>query len=123
MKGRYRAKHYRNTEHTKLRMLLSVILCLCLLTSVLQLRMITASAAIKIDSVTVTHEGKKTEKLTLVSKTKITDTVNIGEADLKELFSMTPYFYRTSEENKKRLDGVGDTALTVDFVILEYKKQ
>ena len=65
MKGRYRAKHYRNTEHTKLRMLLSVILCLCLLTSVLQLRMITASAAIKIDSVTVTHEGKKTEKLTL----------------------------------------------------------
>lgn len=65
MKGRYRAKHYRNTEHTRLRMLLSVILCLCLLTSVLQLRMITASAAIKIDSVTVTHEGKKTEKLTL----------------------------------------------------------
>ena len=64
----------------------------------------------------------KTEKLTLVSKTKITDTVNIGEADLKELFSMTPYFYRTSEENKKRLDGVGDTVLTVDFVILEYKK-
>ena len=65
MKGRYRAKHYRNTEHTRLRMLLSVILCLCLLTSVLQLRMITASAVIKIDSVTVTHEGKKTEKLTL----------------------------------------------------------
>lgn len=65
----------------------------------------------------------KTEKLTLVSKTKITDTVNIGEDDLKELFSMTPYFYRTSEENKKRLDGIGDTVLTVDFVILEYKKQ
>ena len=42
---------------------------------------------------------------------------------MKELFSMTPYFYRTSEENKKRLDGVGDTMLTVDFVILEYKKQ
>ena len=65
MKGRYRAKHYRNTEHTKLRMLLSVILCLCLLTSVLQLHMITAFAATKIDSVTVTHEGRKTEKLTL----------------------------------------------------------
>lgn len=65
----------------------------------------------------------KTEKLTLVSKTKIADTVNIGEEDLKELFSMTPYFYRTSEENKKRLDGIGDTELTVDFVILEYKKQ
>ena len=65
MKGRYRAKHFRNTEHTGLRRLLSVILCLCLLTSVLQIQMITAFAATKIDSVTVTHEGRKTEKLIL----------------------------------------------------------
>ena len=65
MKGRYRAKHYRNTEHTGFRRLISVILCLCLLTSVLQLQMITANAVTKLDSVTVTHEGKKTEKLTL----------------------------------------------------------
>ena len=65
MKGRYRAKHFRNTEHTGFRRLLSVILCLCLLASVLQIQMITAFAAAKLDSVTVTHEGKKTEKLIL----------------------------------------------------------
>ena len=65
MKGRYLAKHYRNTEHTGLRRLLSVILCLCLLASVLQIQMITAFAVTNIDSVTVTHEGKKTEKLIL----------------------------------------------------------
>ena len=72
MKGRYLAKHHRNTEHTGLRRLLSVILCLCLLTSVLQIQMITAFAATKIDSVTVTHEGRKTEKLILPQNERAT---------------------------------------------------
>lgn len=72
MKGRYLAEHHRNTEHTGLRRLLSVILCLCLLTSVLQIQMITAFAATKIDSVTVTHEGRKTEKLILPQNERAT---------------------------------------------------
>ncbi len=72
MKGRYRAKHFRNTEHTGFRRLLSVILCLCLLASVLQIQMITAFAAAKLDSVTVTHEGKKTEKLILPQNERAT---------------------------------------------------
>ena len=72
MKGRHRAKHYRNTQHTGFRRLLSVILCLCLLASVLQIQMITAFAATKIDSVTVTHEGRKTEKLTLPQNERAT---------------------------------------------------
>lgn len=72
MKGRYRAKHYRNTEHTGLRRLLSVILCLCLLTSVFQLQLITANSITKLDSVTITYEGKKTEKLTLPQNERTT---------------------------------------------------
>ena len=72
MEGRYRAKHFRNAEHTGFRRLLSVILCLCLLVSVLQIQMITAFAAAKLDSVTVTHEGKKTEKLTLPQNERTT---------------------------------------------------
>lgn len=68
------------------------------------------------------EQPPKTGSLELISKTKVTDKVKIGEEDLKELFSMTPYFYRTSNENKLRLDGVGELELTVDFVILEYKK-
>ena len=59
MKGRYRAKHYRNTEHTGLRRLLSVILCLCLLTSVFQLQLITANAITKLDSVTLHMKARK----------------------------------------------------------------
>ena len=72
MRGRHRAKHYRNTEHTRLRRLLSVILCLCLLTSVLQMQMITANAVTRIDSVTVTQEGRKTEKLILPQNERAT---------------------------------------------------
>lgn len=72
MRGRHRAKHFRNTEHTGFRRLLSVILCLCLLASVLQIQMITAFAAAKLDSVTVTHEGRKTEKLILPQNERAT---------------------------------------------------
>ena len=64
----------------------------------------------------------ETKLFSLISKTKVTDKIRISENELKELFSMTPYFYRTSQENKDRLNGIGEIMLTVDFVILEYKK-
>ena len=72
LKGRYRAKRCRNTEHTGPKKLLSVILCLCLLMSVLQIQMITAFAVTGIDSVTVTYKGERTEKLTLPQNERAT---------------------------------------------------
>lgn len=64
----------------------------------------------------------KAEKLQLVSTTKVGEKVRINRDDLIELFSMTPYFYRTSEENKNRLNQIKELDLTVEFVILEYRK-
>ena len=61
--------------------------------------------------------------LEVVSKQRITEKVEIGTEDLKTLFSMTPYFYRTSQENKARLDSVDIIKLTVDFIITEYRKK
>lgn len=69
------------------------------------------------------EETPKTKLFSLVSKTKVTKKVTIDESELKDLFSMTPYYYRTSRKNRERLDGVGKIQLTVDFVILEYRKQ
>lgn len=60
--------------------------------------------------------------LTLVSTERVTEKVTINGDDLKTLFSMTPYFYRTSQQNKARLDDVDMLDLTVDFLILEYKR-
>lgn len=64
----------------------------------------------------------KTERFSLVSKTKVTDNFEICKEDLKALFSMTPYFYRTDKKNAARLDTVESISLTAEFVILEYKK-
>lgn len=68
------------------------------------------------------EEPPKTESLKLISTTKVTDKVKINQADLKELFSMTPYFYHTSDKDKAKLDKVDEIELTVEFVILEYRK-
>lgn len=61
-------------------------------------------------------------ELKLISESKVSDRVRISREDLKELFSMTPYYYRTSEADRKKLDNVDEIDLTVEFVILEYRK-
>lgn len=68
------------------------------------------------------EEPPKAELFDLVSKTKISDRVRISREDLLTLFSMTPYYYRTSEKDRAKLDTVEFTDLTVEFVIFEYKK-
>lgn len=69
------------------------------------------------------EQPPKTENLKLISKTKVSDRVKIPQEDLKALFSMTPYFYRTSEKDKAKLNDVSELLLTVEFVIFEYKKE
>lgn len=66
------------------------------------------------------EQPPKTELLKLVDTQKVSRVVHIGREDLKELFSMTPYFYRTPQELAQRLDTVDYLDLTVEFVILKY---
>ncbi|MFR5876818.1 MAG: putative RNA methyltransferase [Eubacterium sp.] len=68
------------------------------------------------------EKAPESRYLKLVSRTKVSEKVSINQADLKELFSMTPYFYHTSDMDKAKLDKVDEMDLTVEFVILEYKK-
>lgn len=68
------------------------------------------------------EQAPDTTLLRLCEREKISETVSICEEDLKNLFSMTPYYYRTSPTNRARLDGVGEIKLTVEFVVLEYRK-
>lgn len=64
-----------------------------------------------------------TALLSPASKIKITDTVEIIRDDLKELFSMTPYFYRTSLKDKAKLEKVDKLNLTLEFAVSEYMKE
>ena len=62
-------------------------------------------------------------ELTLAGKQLISRTVNIPQNDLKTLFSMTPYFYRTSESDKAKINRVDALKTTLAFMILEYKAE
>ncbi len=69
------------------------------------------------------EKAPECRELILVSKNRISDRIKICREDLKELFSMTPYYYRTGEANRAKLDTVNVMELTVEFVILEYRKR
>ena len=66
---------------------------------------------------------KNIEKTVVGAFNKISDKFDISQKDLKTLFSMTPYFYRTSEADKAKLDNVENIELTASFIILEYVKE
>lgn len=61
--------------------------------------------------------------LQLISKQKISRKALIPREDLKTLFSMTPYFYRTSERDREKINVVDVLETTLSFTILEYKKE
>lgn len=60
-----------------------------------------------------THE--KTKRLTFTDMLK-------SSADILSLLSMTPYYYKTSEEKKERLLSLSSLPCTFDFYIDLYKK-
>lgn len=46
----------------------------------------------------------------------------IGNQSIKELFAMTPYYWRTSIEDVKKLDGLCELDTTVDIIFAVYGK-
>lgn len=64
------------------------------------------------------------ETLRLVSvDTVSTDAVIHGREDIARLFSMTPYFYKTSEKDKRKLLGVEDLRTLLEFDIRIFQKK
>ena len=45
-----------------------------------------------------------------------------GNSNILALFSMTPYYWRTSEGDKQKLEGLERLETTVDFEINIYRK-
>lgn len=60
--------------------------------------------------------------LALMAKETVTKKAVIPREDLKTLFSMTPYFYRTRQSDKDKIDSVAALKTTLSFVILEYQR-
>lgn len=72
---------------------------------------------------------KNDEKLPEANELKLHNTYKVKEKitlsskeDIESLFMMTPYYYRTSQKDKKKLQSLDSLEVTVEFVVGEYGK-
>lgn len=60
---------------------------------------------------------------TLLESIKIHDEINLeSNEDIQNLFTMTPYYYKTSSEDKAKLSALENLSTEIEFEILTYKK-
>lgn len=66
----------------------------------------------------------QTGELKLIEKKRAKAKIVINsQEDIMSLFKMTPYFYHTPGEGIKRLENKNSLTVTIDFVLLVYKRQ
>ena len=59
---------------------------------------------------------------TLINEIDINYKTNIAKEDLTNLFTMTPYYYKTKKEDKEKINGVKELNITIHFTISIYKQ-
>lgn len=65
----------------------------------------------------------ETDSLVLCDKIKITNIITLNSnEDIQSLFKMTPYYYRTSQKDKEKIQSLDILETTVEFVVGVYKK-
>ena len=63
----------------------------------------------------------ETESLVIKEKRKVTRKIHLSsKEDIDALFQMTPYYYRTSDKDKAKLDALNELDVTVDFCMFIY---
>ncbi len=62
--------------------------------------------------------------LRLVGTTRIAGQITLATpADIDAVFQMTPYYYRTSESDRRKLDGIKTLETPIEFVVGEYRRE
>lgn len=68
-------------------------------------------------------KGYDLPEFELLKVRKIKDTITLEcQQDIQNLFMMTPYFYKTSEENTQRLAALEKLTTKIEFELLIYRK-
>ncbi len=63
------------------------------------------------------------KQMKLSERTELSYSVNLTSgADIQNLFSMTPYYWRTSQSDKEKLSGLEELETEIDIVFSVYKK-
>ena len=66
------------------------------------------------------NAGKETE---VIMSEDVHSKINLcTNDDIKSLFAMTPYYYKTSEADRKKLDNIDTLETTTEFRVAVYKK-
>lgn len=66
----------------------------------------------------------QTEALRLIRTHKAEKSITLtSKEDIQNLFMMTPYYYRTSQKDRKKIENLDFLEVTTQFVIGEYEKQ
>lgn len=66
----------------------------------------------------------KLEGFLLENRTEIRDRIFLGNGeDIRNLFTMTPYYYKTSREDTERLLSLETLTTTISFELLTYQKK
>jgi len=66
----------------------------------------------------------QTQSLQLVGTTKLSASITLSSAeDIDAVFRMTPYYFRTSAKDRKKLENLEQLETPIEFVIAEYKKE
>ncbi len=58
--------------------------------------------------------------LNKINDIRITRQYNLKKEELKELFQMTPYYYKTSNKDKEKLNDIDNIDITFSFIISDY---
>ena len=73
------------------------------------------------------NEGRRdlpSEKFELLEETSVTYGINLSDGkDIGNLFAMTPYFYRTSQKDKEKLEKISSLFTKIDVELFIYKKK
>lgn len=63
------------------------------------------------------------EGFSLIGEERLTSSITLPDAEsIRALFSMTPYYYKTSEADHRRLEALTALETETDFLILTYRK-
>jgi 23S rRNA (guanine745-N1)-methyltransferase len=63
------------------------------------------------------------EGFLFVKEIEINDVITLNNQEIKDLFTMTPYYYKTSYEAKKKLENLQTLKTRISFIIKIYQKK
>ena len=58
----------------------------------------------------------------LENEYQVDDFIHLNNSQIQDLFTMTPYYYKTSYEAKERLKSLSSLSTRISFIIKVYKK-